>query len=73
MGERLQILYMQVRLLRLASERWNSTIDDTAKVFKDKGVFDYIAELWDLFHVEGDTAVLEDINEYIEAKGGVNV
>ena len=73
MSERLQILYMQVRLLRLASERWNSTIDDTTRIFKEKGVFDYIAGLWDLFHVEGDAAVLEDIDEYIKAKAGVNV
>jgi len=34
------------------------------------GVYHYIAKMWDLFHVEGDLAVLDDVKQYLDAKGG---
>ena len=66
MNEKAQILYMQVRLVRLASNEWNMPISEVGRVFYDNGVFEYIDKLWDLFHVEGDYAVLEDIKSYLQ-------
>ena len=71
MSEKLQILYMQVRLVRLAAEELNISIEDSCKIFSENAVFQYIENLWDLFHVEGDHAVLEDIREYLTGKGVV--
>ena len=68
MDEKRQILYMQVRLVRLASEEWNVSIRDIGKLFYDNGVFDYIYKLWDMFHIEGDYAVLDDIKSYLQSR-----
>ena len=69
MSERLQILYMQARLVRLAAEEWHMTIKAVNKIFQQFNVYHYIADLWGLFHVEGDYAVLEDIQSFLSSKG----
>ena len=69
MSEKLQILYMQARIVRLASEEWNLTIKKVNELFKKNNVYHYIADLWGLFHVEGDYAVLDDIQLYLQSKG----
>ena len=66
MTKQRQIIYMQVRLLRLASLEWKMSIDEVNKLFKEKGIYKYIEKFWDIFHIEGDYAVLEDINNYLE-------
>ncbi len=69
MSEKLQILYMQARIVRLASEEWNITIKKVNELFRKYNVYHFIADCWGLFHVEGDLAVLEDIKSYLIAKG----
>ncbi|MBO7513160.1 MAG: DUF3791 domain-containing protein [Fibrobacter sp.] len=69
MDEKSQIIYMQTRLVRLASEQWRRPYHEVVKLFKDKGVFRYIAKMWELFHIEGDFAVLDDVSQYLKAKG----
>ena len=68
MSKNLQILYMQSRLVRLASARWNMPRDQVVQRFKNNRVFQYISDLWDYFHVEGDDAILCDVGEYLEGK-----
>lgn len=69
MNETQQIIYMQVRLIRLASEEWNQPVDKTAILFYQYGVLQYIEECFGMFHVEGDRAILEDIKMYLKNKG----
>lgn len=69
MDEKSQIIYMQTRLTRLAAEHWNMALPQVASLFEEKGVYHYIAKMWDLFHVEGDLAVLDDVKQYLDAKG----
>ena len=69
MSERLQILYMQARLVRLAAEEWHMTMKAANELFSQYNVYHYIADLWGLFHVEGDYAVLDDIQTYLASKG----
>lgn len=68
MDEKSQIIYMQTRLTRLAAEQWKMSLLQVASLFEEKGVYHYIAKMWDLFHVEGDLAVLDDIKQYLDAK-----
>ena len=65
MSEQLQILFMQTRLVRLASNEWNIPISEVNGIFINKDVYHYIKKLWGLFHVEGDYAVLKDIEKYV--------
>lgn len=69
MSESEQIIYMQTRLIRLASEEWRQPIGQVADFFAENGVLKYIAECFGIFHVEGDAAILEDIERYLRNKG----
>lgn len=69
MSEKSQILFMQTRLIRLASEEWNMPIENILIVFEKYSILAYIETGYDVFHCEGDEAVLEDITELLERKG----
>lgn len=63
------ITFMQIRLIRLASEEWHLPIDKIVEIFKNMNVFSYIETGYGIFHCEGDEAILEDINAFIARKG----
>lgn len=69
MNERQQIIYMQTRIIRLASEEWSKPVEIIARLFVKYDVLQYIEECFDIFHVEGDQAVLEDVTTYLKNKG----
>jgi hypothetical protein len=71
MGKETQITYMQARLVRLAMREWNLTMLAVNDIFQKYGVYHYIEKFWDLFHIEGDYAVLDDVRSYLDAKGAV--
>lgn len=72
MNDELQMLYMQARLVRLATNEWGMTMSEVNEIFADNNVYGYVEKLWELFHMEGDMAVLDDIQDYLTNKG-VNV
>ena len=69
MGEKSQITFMQTRLLRLASEEWKMPLEKVVDIFRSLNVFDYIESGYGIFHCEGDEAVLEDVEKFLERKG----
>lgn len=69
MSEKTEILFMQTRLIRLASEEWHLPIDKIIDLFKKVDVLGYIEKGYGIFHCEGDEAVLEDITEFLNEKG----
>ena len=74
MSEKEEILFMQTRMIRLASEEWHLPIDKIIDLFKKFDVLGYIEKGYGIFHCEGDEAVLEDITEFLKGKGiAINV
>lgn len=71
MSERSQMIHMLVRIARLASERWRMTLAQAATILGAFDAFGYISRNFGLFHMEGDEAVLDDVEEYLIAKGGI--
>ena len=69
MSEQNQIIFMQARLLRLASARWNVSIQDANRIFDKHHVFEFIRDCFGIFHTEGDEAVLDDIMLMINNQG----
>ena len=69
MNEKEEILFMQIRLIRLAAEEWKLSMDKVLSLFKQANVLDYIEKAYGIFHCEGDEAVLQDVEEYIDSKG----
>lgn len=70
MDEEGQIIWMQVRLFRLACSRWHKTVPECAKFFEEHDLYRMIYDLWDGFHIQGDVACIMDI-EHILSKDGV--
>jgi hypothetical protein len=69
MNEKSQIIFMQTRIIRLASEEWHLSIEKIVELFKQADVLGYIEAGYGIFHCEGDYAVLEDIQGLLERKG----
>ena len=69
MNEQQQILFMQVRILRIAAQRFNLSLKEAALLFKKFEVLRYIREGFGIFHVEGDEAIFEDVKSYLKFKG----
>lgn len=69
MSEKSEIVFMQVRLLRLASEEWHTTIQKVSRLFEKYGILKFIEDCYGVFHTEGDEAVFEEINVVLEHKG----
>ncbi len=68
MNEKTQILFMQTRLLRLASDKWNMSLTSVLDLFKKYKILEYIDDAFGIFHCEGDEAVLEDIEQLMDRK-----
>ena len=69
MNEEQQIIYMQARIVRLASEEWNMSIKAVVLLFAEFHALQFIRECFGIFHVEGDSAILEDVTAYLSNKG----
>ncbi len=69
MSEKSEIIFMQTRLIRRASEEWHLPIEKVVAIFKKNSILDYIEIEYGIFHCEGDDVVLEDIDELLARKG----
>lgn len=69
MEEKRQILFMQIRILRMAAEKFKISLKEAAELFKKFDVLKYIREGFGIFHVEGDEAVFEDVKNYLKSRG----
>ncbi|MDO4395884.1 MAG: DUF3791 domain-containing protein [Clostridia bacterium] len=69
MSEKEEIIFMQTRLVRLASEEWNLSLDEILNLFSKYNILEYIEKGYGIFHCEGDEAVLEEITELLKEKG----
>ena len=52
MSKKEEIIFMQIRLIRLASEEWHLSIDKIIEIFKNKNVFSYIEKGYGFFTVK---------------------
>ena len=51
MTEQRSINHMKCYLFRMAQEKWNMDPMETAKIFHDNKLFDYIEECYDSIHL----------------------
>ena len=64
MSEKEEIIFMQTRLVRLASKEWHLPVDEIFNIFGKADVLGYIEKCYGIFHCEG-----EDITEFLQRKG----
>jgi len=63
-----EIVLMQIRLVKLATKTWGIAMPDVAKLFTKNDVYVFIREMYEEFHVQGDSANLEEIKEFLKGK-----
>jgi len=69
MSESSEIVFMQVRLLRLASEEWHMPIQKVNILFDKYSILKFIEDCYGVFHMEGDSAVFDEIKTLLKNKG----
>ena len=69
MSERGEIIFMQTRLLRLASEEWHMPIQKVNELFDQYSILKFIEDCYGVFHMEGDHAVFDEIKTVLKNKG----
>ena len=69
MNEAQQILFMQIRILRMMAEKYGLTLKQAAQIFAAYNVLPFIREGFGIFHVEGDEAVFEEVKAYLISEG----
>jgi len=50
MSEKNQIIFMQTRIIRLASEEWHLSVHEIIELFRKADVFGYIETCYGIFH-----------------------
>lgn len=60
---------LQVRLYRMLQTRLGLSPDECNKVFDKYGLFDYISECYEEYHMQGDEANYADMLEYLRRQG----
>ena len=68
-ADQVDIADMQCWLLRMAQTKWEMPAREVARLFLDKGVFEYISELYGLLHLSGYDAALCDVETYLRSRG----
>lgn len=69
MTETQQIMFMQIRILRMLAENYSLSLKQATDIFRQYDVLSFIREGFGIFHVEGDEAVLGEVKAYLLSKG----
>ena len=64
-----QILFMQIRLLRIMAQKYSLSLKEAAEIFRQYDVLPFIRQSFGIFHVEGDEAVFEEVKSFLQSKG----
>jgi hypothetical protein len=66
-----EITFMQVRLLRIAIEELHKPMQEVLELFNHYNIFNLIDNCYEIFHVEGDYAIFEEITSVLKCKGAI--
>lgn len=69
MTEQGEILFMQTRIIRLAANRWNMSVQKVSEVFDQYNILQFISDCYDIFHTEGDEVVFHEIKKVLLNRG----
>ena len=63
------LFLIQIRLFRLAQNKWNLDEVKCSEGFNEYKIYDYIETCYEFFHEQGDEANLADIESYLKNNG----
>ncbi len=65
-----EMILIQVRLLRLAAKTWHKEMPEVARLFRQYKVYDFMQDMYEEFHVQGDQTSLQEVETYLKSQGG---
>lgn len=68
-SDMIDITDMICRLFRLAEKSWKKTPAETAEIFRQYNILEFIAECYDSLHLSSDQCALEDIEVLLRNHG----
>ena len=63
------INHMKCYLFRMAQEKWQLEPEETAKIFRDNGLLDFISECYGSLHLSSYQLALNDLETILENRG----
>lgn len=66
-----EILFMQIRLVRLFCKKYGYTMNKCNDLFDDNNIFEYIESCYYILHTESDNNALTDIEYILKQKGTI--
>ena len=66
-----EVLFMQIRLFRQFRERYAKSPKTANDLWDRFGIWSYIEDCYDIFHLMGDESILDDIADLMKLKGAV--
>ena len=64
-----EMILIQVRLLRLAAKTWHKEMPEVARLFRQYKVYDFMQDMYEEFHVQGDQTSLQEVETYLKSQG----
>ena len=64
-----EMILIQVRLLRLAAKTWHKEMPEVAKLFSQFKVYNFMQDMYEEFHVQGDSANLNEVETFLRSQG----
>ena len=69
MSEQKLIHHMETWLFLQAQKKWHKTPEETAEIFNQYGLFDYVSDCYDYLHLSSYDLALENIETLLKNKG----
>ena len=66
-----EIIFMQLRIVRLFSERFFLKVSEVNHIFCEHGIYELIQEGYGTYHCGGDEIVYEDVLEILKREGAL--
>ena len=67
-----EIIFMQIRIVRLFCERLELGANEVNKLFIDNGIYDLIEDGYGTYHCGSDEIVYDDVKEILMRNGGLS-
>lgn len=67
-----EVIYMEVRVFREFLRRFSMKASDAYHLFEENDVWGYIESCYDVLHMGGDEAVLNDIQRILIRNGALS-
>ena len=66
-----EVLYMEIRIFSAFIERFRMKASDVYYLFEKNGIWEYIESGYDVFHMNGDECVLNDVQQILIKSGAI--